>query len=198
MVLLHHERNLHSTWHRRKNKFVAAQLKRHSQRHLTMKKKLDQFSREVTQRLRVERRLLFTSFLDRAESRFTDTVSVPAGWNEAQPHAFKDNPKPNLHIKRVVLFASRSVNGIGIQYKRRNHVAGTVFHGHRAGARYFFELEQDEVIEALEGAVAHLVGRVRFYTNKGRRSQWYVSLLGLWKNKGVAMPRVLRAVVGFL
>lgn len=45
--MLHHERNLHSNWHRRKNVYVAQQLKRHTMKDVTLKKKLDKFSRDV-------------------------------------------------------------------------------------------------------------------------------------------------------
>lgn len=47
LLVLHHEMHLHSNWHRRKNKFVAVQLRRHTMKDVTLKKRLNKFSQQV-------------------------------------------------------------------------------------------------------------------------------------------------------
>ena len=250
LLVLHHEMHLHSNWHRRKNKFVALQLRRHTMKDVTLKKRLDKFSQQVRtaaecsmRNARAVRCVWYTCWGTHCSHTCGGGVGAwvrvagagaPTGGAALAVHQLPGSGRVSVHghgarpvgLERVTAAdvqgcaqgqptrqARHSVCVAVREWHRRQVPApqprcrcaahatasavvscehgmtlslllprsyvyvciatGQVFHGHRAGARYFFDLKPDEVIVAMEGAVAHLVGRVRFYTSKGRVSQWY-------------------------
>ena len=212
--MLHHERNLHSNWHRRKNVYVAQQLKRHTMKDVTLKKKLDKFSRDVRACAAIV--IVLQMAHNWCGRRFENVLEWNGGccsqafwiepslatrtlWPRRQggtkrslkPSAIAHQPTCMLSVlcclPRARLTALACTIAAATTMLVLSCVAGSpmrmrliapwctgqIFHGHRAGARYFFDLEPDECLVAVEGVVAHLVGRVRFYTNKGRMSSWF-------------------------
>lgn len=171
VMFLRPERFMFSNWHRRKNKWVALQLRKRAAKEVKLKNLLAWHMEGVAKRVRLERRLLFTSFLDRTRSTHFDRVGVPVGGAGGTP--FQDVVPPLAHVSRVIVYHSTGVNGIGFDYKSGERELPSTFHGSVFGDMSTFDLDDDEYLVGIEAVTQGIVGRLRLYSSHGRRSDWY-------------------------
>lgn len=175
---------------RKRNEIESKKLKEINEHKCTLHKLQIKQTEQVEARMKMEKRLLFSEFVDRKIpkyllllfSRVDEMSEIYGGAQSTEPLI-----DPIIHlkekVKHVIIYTSYTVEGIQLVTTDFVQVNSLLFHGsfkNPAASKEIFELNFNEHLVAMDISATNLIGAVRFYTSKGRVSKWY--------GKGIVKP----------
>jgi len=180
--LLASYRKLSSRWTRKKHAFITYKMKVNTRNQDSFKKFEARWEQNIRSRIKLEKRMLFLEFQNRGVITYTvEDLYLPGVTNEDLDKGnifsdFKALQTGMFVAKHVDVYVTDWVVGISITVQQnRGPDIELPIHGSMDGTKKTFVLDinKNERLVGVTMDTGDIVGRIRFITNKGRKSPWY-------------------------
>ena len=179
---------LRSSWQRRINRFKRNKTRELTLREDTFKKAEIRWQEESIARSRLEQRLLFLEFAERGWSRTKDIEERPglllsegtdAGAEDGSDVMhFSEPPPPGeafAALRSINVWCQEWLTGLSWTVQTAADAWQSQLWGKKTGKKFTFEIDvaSGERLSAIECYQGHMIGKLRFITNRDRQSEWY-------------------------